>query len=294
MLRRVLTSSSRLPAVVFLAAGMVIAGCGGSGSEQLDVVVALEMPDSVPLGEPLRVRYTFTPSEDFVAPAEDYQIFFHAVDGQGTILFQDDHYPTEPTSQWAAGQELTYSRWLYPPETLELDQIDFRVGLYSPDGRALVRAPGNTWTDSIDAHTLEVRIDDISGMPVFMDGWHAPEFTESGDRSWRWSEGVAHVVFTNPRRDGVLHVSAHGPFDEVGSQLWVFRIGEAEVGRIEITQAAEFAERIEIPAALMGDEDWVELTLEVTPAYAPKEADPASADDRVLGVQLFRLYLSSS
>ena len=63
---------------------------------------------------------------------------------------------------------------------------------------------------------------------------------------------------------------------------------------VEITSAQEFSERVEIPAAAMGEDDWVELTLEISPVLVPKELDPESADERTLGLQVFRLYLSSS
>jgi len=36
------------------------------------------------------------------------------------------------------------------------------------------------------------------------------------------------------------------------------------------------------------------LTLEISPVLVPKDLDPESADERTLGLQVFRLYLSSS
>jgi len=281
--------------LVMLATAIGIGACGGGGeAPQLDVEVSVEMPSSVPLDEPLHIAYTWTPGDDFTAPMEDYQVFVHAIDPQGNIVFQDDHYPSEPTSQWSAGAAQRYERWLYVPTGLEVDQLDFVVGLYSPDGRALMRGDAGTWTAAREVHELEIRIGDMSGVPAYVEGWHAMETDEVSGRSWRWSEGVARAAFTNPRRAAVLHVTAHGPVDEVGPQVLVLRIGETEVGRIEIANATDFSERIEVPAAVMGEDDWVELVLEATPVLTPRELDPESADERTLGVQVFRLHLSSS
>ena len=74
----------------------------------------------------------------------------------------------------------------------------------------------------------------------------------------------------------------------------ILRIGEVELRRIEINSAQEFSERVAIPAAAMGDNDWLEFTFEVSPILVPRDLDPESADERSLGLQVFRLYLSSS
>jgi len=285
---------SLVAGLVILVSSAVVAACGSPESPRVDVELTLDMPESVPLDEPLHMTYTWTPGDEFEAPMDDYQVFVHAIDGQGNVVFQDDHYPTEPTSQWGTAQPQSYDRWVYAPSGLEVDRLDFVVGLYAPDGRVLLRGDAGTWTDAVEAHTLEVRVDDMSGVPAYIEGWHPAEGVSPEARDWRWSEGMARVAFTNPRRDATLHLTAHGPFDEVGPQVLVLRVGETEISRFDINSAQEFSERIEISAAAMGDDDWVELTLEVSPVLVPKDLDPESADERMLGLQVFRLYLSSS
>jgi hypothetical protein len=95
-------------------------------------------------------------------------------------------------------------------------------------------------------------------------------------------------------KDAVLHLAAHGPFDEIGAQTVIVKVGEQELATIDVTDPANFMERIEVPASAMGDGEWVEVTLEVAPVLVPMELDPESQDDRRLGLQVFMLYLSSS
>ena len=275
-----------------LLALAVAAACGG-GPEvaRLDVVPAIDLADSVPLGEPLNLRYSWTPGAGFEAPSEDYQVFMHMVDPQGNIVLQDDHYPSEPTSQWRAGGTVAYSHWMYPPE---VEYLDIVLGLYSMDGRAEIRS-GEEWAEAVTIHRLNIRADDMSGIPVFMDGWHPQEeVTEPVPLKWRWTNAEAHAVFTNPRKDAVLHLRAHGPFDEVGAQTIILLLGETEVARVEVTAADEFMERIDLPVAAMGDNDWIELTMRVEPPLRLQDLDPTSQDDRTLGIQVFHLYMSAS
>ncbi len=287
--------SARTVCALALAVALVSTACADAGTPQLDVRVQLDLPDSVPLGEPLDIGFAWETASEFEAPADDYKIFVHMIDPDGNILLQDDHYPPQPTSQWRAGQTEGYRRWYYPPNSLEAEYLDFVVGLYSPDSRARVRDANGAWAEGVQVHRMTVRSDDVSGIPLYMEGWHPPEqVAEPEAREWRWSQENARAVFTNPRKEAVLHLHAHGPFDEVGAQAVVLRIGEDEVASVAVSSADEFLERIVIPASSMGDNEWVELNLQVTPALVPQEMDPSSQDVRQLGLQVFSMYLSSS
>ncbi len=286
---------ARIVFAVALVVALTSAACAEDETPQMDLQVQLDLPESVPLGEPLDIGFVWTPASEFEAPADDYKVFVHMIDPDGNILLQDDHYPPQPTSQWRAGQTEEYRRWYYPPNSLEAEYLDFVVGLYSPDNRTRVRDADGSWAEGVQAHRMTVRSDDVSGIPLYMEGWHPPEqATEPEPREWRWSQAQSRAVFTNPRREAVLHLRAHGPFDEVGAQVVVLRIGDNEVANVAVNGADEFLERIVIPASAMGDNEWVELNLEVTPVLVPQEIEASSQDDRELGLQVFSLYLSSS
>ena len=281
-----------------LVAAVASAACAADETLQVDVQVQLDLPESVALGEPLDIGFVWTPASEFGAPADDYRVFVHMIDPDGNILLQDDHYPPQPTSQWRAGQVEEYRRWYDPPNSIEAEYLDFVVGLYSADMRTRIRDTDGDWVEGVQVHRVTVRADDVSGIPLYMEGWHPPERVEEPGprepREWRWSQQTARAVFTNPHKDAVLHLRAHGPSDEVGAQVVVLRIGDNEVANVAVNGADEFLERIVILASAMGDNEWVELNLEVTPALVPQELDPSSQDDRELGLQVFSMYLSSS
>jgi hypothetical protein len=42
----------------------------------------------------------------------------HVIDTGGRILYQDDHVPPKPTSDWAEGKDITYTRAVAVPASL--------------------------------------------------------------------------------------------------------------------------------------------------------------------------------
>jgi len=143
---------------------------------------------------------------------------------------------------------------------------------------------------------MQVRIEDQTGLPVYMDGWNGEEQVgDSPEGRWRWTEGSARVVFTNSRRDAVLHLRAHGPYDELqGPQSVVVSVEGQEVTSFEVASADAFLRRIDLPGPALVDKDWVEVAIQVDPVLVPQQMDSTSADQRRLGLQVFQLYLSSS
>ena len=274
----------------------VVGGACGGGVDipRIDVAPDVEVADSVAVGEPIKLRYGWSAGADFVAPADDYKVFVHLRDPEGEILLQDDHYPPLPTSQWTTGHVEAYERWLYPDALLEVEHIDIDIGLYTDDGRAQVRW-NNSWEDAPRVHRMEVRTGDLAGLPVYVEGWYPEEesTTEGYRRPWRWTSESARAAFVNPRQPAMLHFIGHSPVAELASpQTITLRIGDQDLATMIINEAAIFTERLEVPSEVLGDEDWAELTIEVEPTLTPSEVTPGSSDIRVLGVQVFNLYLA--
>jgi len=285
-LRHLLLISLMILAVTAMA-------CGGDQPErQVDIEPSLALPESTPVGQPLELVYHWTPGPEFNPPSDDYHVFVHLIDPEGTILMQDDHFPPLPTSQWVPGEEVSYSRWVYPPADMRSDYVDFYVGLYDDDGRVAVKS-GGEWNGRPNVHRIYVRADDVAGLPVTFEGWFDEELVESTGDRWSWMGTRAVAAFGNPRGPAILHLRAHSPVVEIGGpQIVRLSIGDVEIASIEVTEQTAFEERIEIPAAVLGDGDWVEVAIEVDKGFIPAELDPVSTDTRELGLQVFGLYLA--
>jgi len=63
---------------------------------------------------------------------EDFRVFVHFTDEDGRILFQNDHDPKPPTSQWAPGLIQQGPMRVKIPEGLE-GTVMIRMGLYRPE-----------------------------------------------------------------------------------------------------------------------------------------------------------------
>lgn len=281
--------------VALVVAAAVIAGCGEELPERrMEVEPALELPDSLAPGQPVDIGYVWTPGAEFQPPADDYKVFLHVVDPDGNIIEQDDHYPPVPTSQWTSGEPVTYSRWLYPTSQAEVDYLDFYVGIYDDDGQVGVRWDG-AWENRPEVRRVDIREDDSRGIPVYVEGFHENEVdAEHPSIRWTWMQRRGVVAFGNPRGPAILHLRGHSPVDETGGKPQTVRIlvdGE-ELTTLEISDSTPWLERIEVPAEAVGSGDWVEVTLEVDSFFVPAHVDPASADTRELGLQIFGLYLA--
>src|SRR4030042_7200410 len=82
-------------------------------------------------------------SRDFLKAGKDLTVFVHFWHGSN-MLFQDDHVPPVPTSQWEPGQEYKYQRRIYIPSFIDEFDPTFKgdetlrlaVGLYNPYDRS--------------------------------------------------------------------------------------------------------------------------------------------------------------
>lgn len=286
--------SRRLPLALTAVALLVLAACAGDAEQpRLAVEPVVELPDSVALGQPLHIGYTWETGDDFAAPAHDYKVFAHFRNPEGRNVFQDDHYPPTPTSQWGA-DDPGYSRWIYPPELYEFEYLDMFVGLYDPDDGKVALRVGDGFEDTPRVKRVHIRAEDLSGLPVFGDGWYPEEVVGDGPyERWHWTQERAEVMFVNPRGPAILHLRAHSPVEEVGgTQQIEIHIGEGFTYSIVNSDPEPLLDRTEIPAEAFGQEDWVPVTISVDPAFDPTQADPDSTDTRTLGLQVFTLYLS--
>jgi 4-amino-4-deoxy-L-arabinose transferase-like glycosyltransferase len=91
---------------------------------------------------------TITPSWDVRDHiSDDYMLFVHLIDQQGTKIAQSDLSPAgdgPPTSTWEVGQQVSVPINLFPSEQLQAGQYRIIIGLYHPETWArlpLTRGP---------------------------------------------------------------------------------------------------------------------------------------------------------
>src|SRR3954468_17188538 len=69
----------------------------------------------VPLGSPVEVTYTWTVEPGAKKLPEDYRALVHFLDSHRVLLFEDDHVPVPPPSQWEPGKTYSYTRTKFIP-----------------------------------------------------------------------------------------------------------------------------------------------------------------------------------
>ena len=279
-----------------LLLGLALA-CGGEEvGRTVDAGVTLDLAESMPLGSPFDIGYTWTPSDGFEAPADDFMVFVHIVDPDGNMIEQDDYFPEVPTSQWRAGQPVTYRHLIYPDPDLRVDYLDFYVGLYDDEGQVGTMREGRFQNRPL-VHTVIVRTDDQGGLPVYLEGFEEKEASLTSDdvhtQEWQWMGRRGVVAFGNPRGPATLHVRARSPVDFLGgTQTVTITMGDREVARFEHTGSSPYLLRFDVPGEGLGDGDWIDFVVEVDNFFVPAQIEEGSTDTRELGLQVFWMYLA--
>ena len=68
-------------------------------------------------------------------------------------------------------------------------------------------------------------------------------------------------------------------------------IGEDTIDTFNVHDRDTFLKRIAIPAAALGDEDWVDLRIVNSSAFVPTDVDGLGVDVRELALRVYHLYL---
>ena len=297
-----LSLSSSLRAAVWLTGLAAMAGAAGCGLADTASPVATPAVGlnraRVPLGGPLDLTYRFTVAQDAEPLDSDYVVFVHFLDADGDLMFTDDHDPPQATSAWQAGQEISYDRRMIVPVYPYIGEVTVAVGLYSPTaGDRVPMAGEHLGQRAYAVATLQMAPQSESGFLMYEDGWHAAESVpEAPDREWRWTTGQSTISFRNPRSDSTLYLEVDGRpelFEE--PQVLTLSVGDAIIDTIGLEAIEPSYHVVPIPAASMGTDDSVTLTLTVDPSFVPSEiTDGANGDGRELGMQVFYAFLEEN
>jgi hypothetical protein len=293
---------SRKAGLVVLLAVALPAACRGRKPAEVNPIepkVSFNRT-RVPLGGPLEVTYTWTLDGTARKLPQDYRVLVHFLDSHEVMLFEDDHMPSPPTSQWEPGQTYTYTRTKFVPIYPYVGDVEVRMGLYPHPGRGERPA-----LKGDDAGLREYRVAKLELLPqteniflVYKDGWHNPEPHPDNPAIERtWTKKEALVSFKNPRKDVVIYLEADTIpkyFPDGKAQLTVAVGGK--VGLVlPIEDPEVFLKRIRVKGEDLGSDEWVDVRLMMNGSFVPKQQNPPlNNDDRELGLLKYQLYVGEA
>ena len=290
-------SVSRLSVCASLAAlALGAAACGDNTASAPPVAtpsVSLSH-DRVPAGSPLEITYRFVVADNATFD-QDYRVFVHVVDADEEQMWDDDHDPAVPTSQWKPGQTVEYTRTVFVPVFPYVGDATIQIGLHSrKDGRRLTLAAEDAGHHAYRAARLQLLPQTDNLFTVFKDGWHPAE-TAGQDRNteWQWTKQQATLAFKNPKKDAVLYFEVDSPGKDLhGAQQVAVTLGGQTVQSLTIQPDERALHKITLPGTLMGDAELAELQIAVDKTFVPAVVTSgASKDPRELGVRVFHAFI---
>jgi hypothetical protein len=252
--------------------------------------------DAAPLGSPIEITYAFEVAANPPSIKENYKVFVHVLDTDDDLMWTDDHDPPVPTTQWKPGQKVEYTRTVFIPLYPYVGEAVIRMGLYSGSTQKRVALSGDTIGQQ------EYRVGTIQLLPqtenvftAFKDGWHQPE-TPVNDAhiEWQWTKKKdAILAFKNPKKDSLFYFEVDNPsgtFPE-GQHVQV-KLRDKVLDDFTLRPEQMVLHRIPLPAAQMGSDEMVELTISVDKTFVPALMGGAnSKDGRELGIRVFHAFI---
>ena len=250
--------------------------------------------DKAPLGSPLDITYRFVVANDAHFD-QDYRVLVHVVDVDEEMIWDDDHNPAIPTSQWKPGQTVEYTRTVFIPIYPYVGEASIQVGLYSTANQKRLSLAGeDAGQRAYKVSKLQLQPQTENVFTVFKDGWHPAETAEHNARiEWQWTKKDATLAFKNPKKDCVFYLvvdSPGGVFTEV-QQVRVL-IGSDLVEAFTLEPKQPQLRKIKLTAAQLGTADTTELRIAVDKTYVPALLPASnSKDPRDLGIRVFHAFV---
>jgi hypothetical protein len=284
--------------LIALASGIGIA-CGSDAPEPLVAKVAITTSKPrLPLGAPIDINYRF----ELLPGASingDYRVFVQVKNTAGDILWQDDHDPSVPTSQWKAGQPVEYTRTRFVPIVPYLGDATIEVGLYRDNERLALETPSPA--SEREVAEMSYRLASLHLLPtsesvfvIFKSGWHPDEhMAEDPSISWKWTQKAGVLSVRNPRRDVTLFLEydARPDLFPDNPQQVTIAVADQPVTTFAATAKAPVLMRIPITAAQLGAADMVDIRLDVDRTFVPARLPGGGRDARELGIRVYHAFL---
>jgi hypothetical protein len=281
-----------------LLAGLVLLASvpGCSSGEHVAAVASFSVTPArsrLALGAPLELTYKFDLLPGATLSA-DYKVFVHLVDASNRMIWNDDHEPAVPTSQWKAGQSVQYTRTKFLPTTgLSPGDVTLVVGLYGDERLPLQGGIAPGADRAYPAAALQLAPESEKIFLIYTSGWHGQEHNDDASLDWTWTERVSTASFRNPEADLVLYLEYDSRPDAFGGkpQQVTVSVGGQRVGAFAADTAVPAIQRIAIPAAVLGTSAMSELKIEVDPVFVPASLPAGGRDERQLGIRVYHAVL---
>ena len=271
---------------------VAVAACGGDKSNEPPVArpsVTLNK-NKAAIGSPLRITYKFEVAQNAVIDG-DHTVFLHVIEPDGEKLWQDDHTPAVPTSQWKPGQTVEYTRTIFVPNYPYIGEANIRIGLYSQKtGQRLV-------LDAPEVSRREYLVGTITLLPqsenVFLiynikEGWHPAEVDPADPtREWQWTGKAATISFANPKRDATFYLEWDARTDLFDPpQQVTLKAGGETIGTFTADSRERTLTTFPVTAAQFGAGDMADITIEVDRTFSGTGNDP-----RELGLRVYHAFV---
>jgi hypothetical protein len=238
------------------------------------------------------IEYNWKTGGDFLKTGKGLTVFVHFWHGSN-MLFQDDHIPPVPTSQWEPGREYKYQRRIYIPSFIDEFDPTFKgeetlrlsVGLYNPYDRS-----GKSRHEALNTKLKVLPPPPDVPEIVYEKGWYSQEIDPSAPlKKWRWISREARCIIDNPHRDGLLVIRGGVNKEATPDQKIVFKINDMVLDEFtpdEIT----FEKSYTLKKEMLGEKDEFTLIVAVDKTFFPSKVIPQSTDQRELGCQVSFIY----
>jgi hypothetical protein len=292
--------TSRTALVCFLAAAALLPACRRRQPAEVNAIVpSVTLNRSrAPLGSAVEITYTWNLEPSAKKLTQDYRALVHFLDTHNVMLFEDDHVPVPPATQWEPGKSYSYTRTKFIPIYPYVGDVEIRMGLYPASGRGeRVALKGeDTGMREFKAAKMELLPQTENIFLVYKEGWHSPEASPQNPSAERtWTKRDALVSFKNPKQDVVIYLEADTNYKAFDAPPVLTVAVANKAGLVVPIQDSEvFLKKIRVKGADLGNDEWVDLRLAMNQSFVPKLKGVNPTDDRELGLLVYHLYVGEA
>ena len=280
---------------VSIFAALLLTGCVESEPEAPPVATpgARLNHDSAPAGSPLEITYTFVVAND-ARFTEDYRVFVHVMDIDQEQMWDDDHDPAVPTTQWKPGQTIEYTRTVFVPVFPYVGEATIQIGLYARTSRKRLPLSGeHVGQNAYRVAKVRLLPQTDNLLTIFRDGWHQAEIAgDNATLKWQWTKKEATLAFKNPKKSAVYYLELDSPGGNYhGAQQIQVVLGGQAIEEFTLDPNQRVLRRVQLPVAAIGEAEIAELQFRVDKTWIPAQVPAANnPDKRELGVRVFHAF----